>query len=371
MYFLGLISGTSVDGIDAVIINDDDKTQLVLAADNTPYPEPVRLAVESACRLAAPGYEDVATLDQELGQLFAEAALRLIRQAGINKASIVAIGSHGQTVHHAPYGNPPYSLQLASGEQIANMTGITTVCDFRSADMAAGGQGAPMVPAFHAWLAEGLGKPAVFLNIGGIANITVLDEHGKVTGGFDTGPGNTLMDRWIELHQQLPYDRNGQWAASGTSSTELVSALLDDPYFSQTGPKSTGREVFNLPWLNDRLARLDAGLPPEDVQASLLELSSETISRAILALPMQPASVYVCGGGVHNTTLMNALQNKLHGIEVTTTRSVGLDPDWVEAAAFAWLARETLAGRPGNVPAVTGATQAVVLGKVYHPAKIS
>lgn len=366
MYYLGLISGTSVDGIDAVIIDTRKRQQLVQCSAHTPYPNTVRQAVDEACKLAHPVAADVAELDITLAELFASAALDVIASSGLGSKDISAIGSHGQTVHHAPHASPPYSLQLGNGQIIANKTGITTVSDFRTADIDAGGEGAPMVPAFHAWLAEGVGEAVVFLNIGGIANITVLDASGAVVAGFDTGPGNTLMDRWIEHCQGKTYDQDGAWAASGKASDALLAAMLADPYFKLQGPKSTGREYFHLPWLQQMLAHSGGGIRPEDVQASLLALSAESISRDIQALQQRPATVYACGGGVHNRVLMSALENKLDGIRLATTAELGLDPDWVEAAAFAWLAQETLAGRPGNVPAVTGANKPVVLGKICN-----
>ena len=365
MYYLGLMSGTSVDGIDAAIVDLNDRHSLVVAAHNTPYSESLRQSVEDASRQTGLQRRQVGALDAELGQAFAQAALSLIETSGIDRKLITAIGSHGQTVHHAPNAATPYSLQLARGDIIAKHTGITTVCDFRTADIEAGGQGAPMVPAFHAWLAQDLNQPVTFVNIGGIANITAIDEAGVVVCGFDTGPGNTLMDRWIEKHLHKPFDRKGDWAASAQSSAELLATLLDDPYFAQTGPKSTGREDFNLEWLEQKLAIFGKPLTPNTVQASLLALTTQSIRQSLLSLSPRPTTVYVCGGGAHNQALMAQLQTGLAGIALQTTQALGLDPDWVEATAFAWLARETLAGRPGNVPAVTGASRPVVLGKIY------
>lgn len=365
MYYLGLMSGTSVDGIDAAIVDLDDRQQLIVAAHNTPYPEDLHRSIEAACQQPGLQRNDVADLDIELGHVFADAAVALIDDSGIDRHQIAAIGSHGQTVHHAPNAAVPYSLQLGRGDIIARHTGITTVCDFRTADIDAGGQGAPLVPVFHAWLAHGLNQAVAFVNIGGIANITAIDAAGRVTCGYDTGPGNTLMDRWIEKHQHKPMDRNGDWAASAQASAELLAALLDDPYFAQTGPKSTGRESFNLEWLEQKLAGLGKPLAANEVQASLLELTSHSICQSLLGLSPTPTSVYICGGGAHNQALMAQLQTGLAGISLQTTQALGLDPDWVEAAAFAWLARETLAGRPGNIPVVTGAASPVVLGVIH------
>ena len=224
-----------------------------------------------------------------------------------------------------------------------------------------------MAPAFHAWLAQDLKQPVAFVNIGGIANITAIDETGTVVCGFDTGPGNTLMDRWIEKQLHQPFDLNGDWAASAQASAELLETLLDDPYFALTGPKSTGREDFNLEWLEQKLADFGKPLAPNEVQASLLALTTQSICQSLLSLTPSPKSVYVCGGGTHNQALMAQLQTRLADISLQTTQALGLDPDWVEAAAFAWLARETLAGRVGNIPAVTGASKSVVLGQIHQP----
>ncbi|MDH5632406.1 MAG: anhydro-N-acetylmuramic acid kinase [Gammaproteobacteria bacterium] len=367
MYYLGLMSGTSVDGIDAAIVDFDQRDQVVIAASSTDYSASLKARIHTACKQTQLTRDQVIDLDFEIGEAFADAALELLSQSGVDPSVIHAIGSHGQTVHHAPNADPPYSLQIGDGSIIGNRTGITTVYDFRTADILAGGQGAPLAPAFHGWLAGETGKACVILNIGGIANISLLDTGGHILGGSDTGPGNTLMDRWIETHRQQPFDRDGTWAQDAAADEDLIALMLDDAYFKMAPPKSTGREYFNLPWLHDTLEQFNRSLEPAVVQASLLQLTVRSITQAIHSQHHDTERVYVCGGGAHNKAVMRQLQVHMGDIPVDTTMALGLDPNWVEAAAFAWLARETLAGRPGNIPSVTGAKQAVILGQVHQP----
>jgi anhydro-N-acetylmuramic acid kinase len=272
---------------------------------------------------------------------------------------VAAIGCHGQTLRHHPEGDTPYTLQIGDPNRLAELTAIKVVSDFRRRDMAAGGQGAPLVPAFHRARLVSEGEATAVVNIGGIANISLITAGGDITG-WDTGPGNTLMDGWIAQHQGEPFDRNGEWASSGAVIAPLLSALLQDPYFAARPPKSTGPEYFHLDWLATHLSGDES---PADVQCTLAELTVESLA---LALAQQPFDVVrVCGGGARNTWLMQQLTDRLGGTAVTTTEAIGVDPEWVEAWAFAWLAEQTLAGQPGNVPAVTGATGAKVLGGIY------
>ena len=373
MHYIGLMSGTSADGIDAVVVAIDGPGSLrVLASHNHPYPAPIRAQIldltsitADAARTDGSEIERAAELDMALGELFADAANRVLAKSGLPAGQIRAIGSHGQTLRHGPRALHPYSLQIANPSMIAERTGITTVADFRARDMAAGGQGAPLVPAFHQWLFQRPAVARVIINIGGIANITYLPQavHLPVTG-FDTGPGNTLLDQWINKHQGHPFDRDGKWGASGNVSEPLLSIMLRDPYFSLAPPKSTGREYFHLPWL---YRYLDAcvGLSAADVQASLAALTTHSLAQAIQTIG-RVDEVYVCGGGVHNRVLMQGLQGLLKPIPVANTESLGLHPDWVEAVAFAWLAHQTLEGRSGNLPSVTGASHAVTLGGIYQ-----
>ncbi len=366
-HYIGLMSGTSVDGIDAVLIALGGPARLELkAAHRTNFPAETRKCIES---LMAPGeneLERAAVLDAELGALFAEAASGLVKKAELHPEQIRAIGSHGQTLRHHPAGARPYTVQIGNPSVIAERTGITTVADFRARDLAAGGQGAPLVPAFHRWLFHSPQVHRVIVNIGGIANLTYLPPApDQPVLGFDTGPGNTLMDRWIERHEGAGYDRDGRWAAGGRVSEPLLSDLLEDAYFSRPPPKSTGREHFNLAWLERAIQAAGSAPAARDVQATLVELTARSIAQAVDRHLPRVDEVRVCGGGAHNGRLMDALKQALNGIPVSSTQALGLAPDWVEAAAFAWLAHQTLAGLAGNLPSVTGARHPVILGGIY------
>ncbi len=316
--------------------------------------------------LAQPGDNELdrqAQLDVRLGRLSAEVCLQLLEKAGLTANDIQAIGSHGQTVRHAPHALVPYTVQIGDPNTIAQLSGITTVADFRRRDMSAGGQGAPLVPAFHQALFRSSEKNRVILNIGGIANISILPtDSSQAVIGFDTGPGNMLMDAWIQLYQGQPYDANGDWGRSGGVNAELLSQLLADPYFSMSPPKSTGRERYNLQWLEKQLS---GGQSTQDIQATLCELTAATITDAIRQFAPDTDEIYVCGGGARNGYLMERINAYLDSCLVTTTTTLGVDPLWVEAMAFAWLARQTLHALPGNLPAVTGAREAVILGGIY------
>ncbi|MHB1951712.1 MAG: anhydro-N-acetylmuramic acid kinase [Acidiferrobacteraceae bacterium] len=362
-YYIGLMSGTSADAIDAALIDLHDPPGFRLVATHSlPMPDALRSEIERIVTSATADLESVAALDMTLGHHFAEAARMLCDLAGVACSEVRAIGSHGQTVRHRPRQHPPYTIQIGNPAVIAEQSGITTVADFRSRDIAAGGEGAPLVPAFHQWLFGDAGEHRAVLNLGGIANLTLLSPEGAV-GGFDTGPGNTLLDQWIATHQHgVRYDADGRWAASGRVQPWLLEKLLHDPYFTRPPPKSTGREHFNLAWLRDALG--DKDVRPEDVQATLVELTAESIARALDAWAPATYRVYVCGGGRKNTALMASLTRAWPG-HWGVTEDLGLDGAWVEASAFAWLAARTLARQPGNVPAVTGARRPVVLGAVY------
>jgi anhydro-N-acetylmuramic acid kinase len=302
-------------------------------------------------------------LDVEAGECFARCANALLVEAGIAAADVAAIGSHGQTVCHRPRGKHPFTLQIGDPSVIAERTGITTVADFRRADVAAGGQGAPLLPALHAALFTDRGISRAVLNLGGIANLTLL-QPGRAVIGFDTGPANCLLDAWSARHLGAARDEGGAWAASGHVDGALLARWLTDPYFALAPPKSTGREVFNLDWLD---ARLPPGIAPVDVQATLLAFSARSIAAALRAHAADVGEVYACGGGVHNAALMDDLRQALPGVRVATTAALGLDPDFVEAVGFAWLARARLRGEPGNLPSVTGARGPRLLGGIYPP----
>ncbi len=360
--YLGLISGTSVDGVDAAIVSFEPALR-VRFARTYPLPGPLAAQVLQLSQAeAALTLDAVGRLDTRLGQAFAAVAVQALQDAGDMGASVVAIGSHGQTLRHDPTGDAPFTQQLGDASLIAEATGRTTVADFRRRDVAAGGQGAPLMPAFHAAVLAHPAEARAVLNLGGIANLTLLPPGGPVRG-FDTGPANGLMDAWVRRHRDQPYDRDAAFAREGRICAPLLERLLAEPWFALPPPKSTGRDQFQLAWLQARLA----GETPADVQATLCELSALTIARALRAEMPQASRLVACGGGVHNPLLMARLATHLPGTTVESSAVHGLDPDFVEAAGFAWLARETLAGRPGNLPSVTGARGPRILGAI-HPA---
>ncbi len=360
--FLGLISGTSVDGIDTALVAFEPAPRLVFART---YPLNAALAQDVLRRSQADAQttlDEVARLDTRLGQDFARAALQALADSGVAASQVAAIGSHGQTLRHDPRGAAPFSQQLGDPNVIAEATGITTVADFRRRDVAAGGQGAPLMSAFHAAVMRSPDEDRAILNLGGIANLTLLPRAGEVRG-FDTGPANGLMDAWCTRHRGQAYDRDAAFARSGRVDPALLARLLAEPWFALAPPKSTGRDQFQLAWLQERLGA--GGLAPEDVQATLCELSAVTVAQALQATQPSTSQLLACGGGVHNPLLMERLAAHLPGVTVASTASLGLDPDFIEAAGFAWLAREALAGRPGNLPSVTGARGPRILGAVY------
>jgi len=363
--YLGLISGTSADGIDAALVRFAPRLE-VIGARTSPYPASLRERILAlATSNASIALDDYGALDVEIGECFAAAALSLVQETGIDRADIAAIGSHGQTVRHRPAGAHPFTLQIGDPSVIAEQTRIATIADFRRADVAAGGQGAPLLPALHAALFSSPSATRVILNLGGIANITIL-APGRDVLGFDTGPANCLLDAWALRHLGKTRDDGGAWAESGSVDPVLLKAWLDDPYFAAAPPKSTGREYFHLDWLDARIR----GEQPANVQATLLALSASSIADAIRAHAPDTREVFACGGGVHNAALMRALAERLAPASVSTTATLGLDPDYVEATGFAWLASARLEGRPGNLPAVTGARGSRMLGAIY-PAPIA
>ncbi len=360
--FLGLISGTSADGIDAVLMRFDPCLEQV-AGRTFPYPEDLRaaiLGISQSCDSTT--LDMLGELDAAIGEAFAEAALALLDSAAIPAHWVAAIGSHGQTLRHRPRAALPFTLQVGDPHRIAERCGVTTVADFRRRDVAAGGQGAPLVPGLHAALFSSPDEDRAVLNLGGIGNLSLLPRSGDVQG-FDTGPANGLLDAWALRCRGLGFDQHGAFAREGSICPELLDALLDDSYFAQPPPKSTGRDHFHLAWLQERLLRFPAS--DADVQATLVALSARSIADALRGAQPATARVLACGGGVHNPALMEALTERLGpACRLETTASHGLDPDFVEAAAFAWLARETLAGRAGNVASATGAAGPRVLGAI-------
>ncbi len=365
--YAGLISGTSMDGVEAVLLEITGAAFTVRGALHLDYPADLAGRLHAA--VANPGachLDELGALDAAIGEVFADAAQGLLRQCGVAAQDVRAIGSHGQTVLHRPRAPLPYTLQVGDPNRIAERTGIDVVADFRRRDMAAGGEAAPLVPAFHAAAFGAPGEDRAVVNIGGISNITVLRADGRV-GGFDTGPGNCLMDLWANEHLRAPYDRDGVLAASGQVSPALLESLLKEPYLALPAPKSTGRELFHRAWLEPALRQHPAAVA--DVQATLSEYTARTIADALRAAPgFHPVELLVCGGGAYNGELMRRLALQLPGVKVHATAARGIAPDHVEAALFAWLAHRFLAGQPGNLVAVTGARGPRVLGALHRGA---
>lgn len=366
--FIGLMSGTSADGVDAVLMDFSEGKHCLIAHHSAPFSIQLQKTIQGLFEADDNEIERAGALDTTLGIEFSTAVNNLLDQTKYGPEDITAIGSHGQTIRHRPPGKNalPFSWQIGDPNIIANNTNITTVADFRRRDIALEGQGAPLVPAFHAALFTHPTRTRAIVNIGGIANISWL-EAGLNTIGFDTGPGNNLMDQWCLQHQGVTYDKGGVWASSGVCHAALLSKLLEHPYFSAAPPKSTGREDFNLNWLNDVLSLMPENIKPDDIQATLLMLTVESIALDIemLAKNKEVIEVYICGGGARNGYLLMSLQKRLADYKVTTTDELELAPEWIEAAAFAWLARQTIKGLAGNSPSVTGAKCASILGGIY------
>lgn len=356
-----------MDAVDAALAEVSDEGFRVLAARTVELPEPLAARLRRLAVPGAPGAADLDLIDEFgdldvlVGELFAGAALGLLTASGLEPAAVRAIGSHGQTVRHRPRAARRFSLQIGDPNVIAARTGIPVVADFRRRDLALGGEGAPLVPAFHAAVFADPGEYRAVLNLGGVANLTLL-EPGRPVTGFDTGPANSLMDAWIRRHLGRPFDADGAWAASGRVVAPLLDALLAHPFLALPPPKSTGPEDFSPTWLDAQVTR--AGHPAAaDVQATLCEFTAATIAAALGDHP--PQRLISCGGGVHNSQLRARLAARLPGTRLESSAAHGVDPDQVEAAAFAWLAARTLAGLPGNLPSVTGAARAAVLGAVW------
>jgi len=361
--FIGIMSGTSMDAIDTVLVDFDKQPLSVLHTHSEAIPASLKQSILSLCTPGSDEINRLGQLDVQLGRLFSNACHQLLKKSGIESKTIRAIGSHGQTIRHHPNLDFPFTLQIGDPNVIAARTGITTVADFRRRDMAIGGQGAPLVPAFHQSVFHDDKNNRVVLNIGGIANVTVLPANIKqAITGFDTGPGNTLMDAWAHRHLNKPYDKDGEWARTGKINQSLLDALLNDNYFTKNPPKSTGREHFNLEWLTKHLPQKIAD---EDVQRTLLELTVVSIINAIEQLEININDVLLCGGGIHNLFLVERLTELGKTYNFQSTENFGIAPDWVEAIAFAWLAKQTLAGKPGNIHSVTGAKDATILGGIY------
>ena len=361
--FIGLMSGTSRDGVDAVLTEiSQDGAVRVVDHCQLDYPDDLAQELATAATTETLRYRQLGALDARLGLLFARAVQALLAQTGLAPGAIRAIGSHGQTVHHAPDAEPGFTWQIGDPFRIAEATGIDTVAQFRPRDIAAGGEGAPLACGFHAMQFAATDETRAVLNLGGIANITWLQPGEPVTG-FDCGPANTLMDDWNRRHHSTPFDRDGAWARSGTPDPELLTRMLQDPFFQRPPPKSTGPEYFSPAWLRTAAGSRVDRVSPADVQATLAELTVEGVRRALAHLHTQPPDrLLVCGGGAHNLHVMDRLAKALPDTRVETTERYGIPPQQVEGAAFAWLAARTLAGQSGNLPEVTGARGPRVLG---------
>lgn len=358
--YIGVMSGTSLDGLDIALIEQSPAIRLI-ATHYIPMPETLRAELLSLCASGPDEIARSAMAQQHWVKLAAQGIHSILQQQQLQAQDIRAIGSHGQTVRHEP--SRGFTVQIGNPALLTELTGITVISDFRSRDVAAGGQGAPLVPAFHEALFEQRSGKRAVLNVGGFSNLSLI-ETAKPVAGFDCGPGNVLLDAWIQTQRAETFDRNGQWAASGQLDQTLLKTLLSDTFFATQGPKSTGREVFNLQWLNQHLAQHPA-IPAENVQATLLELTALTIVDSLQAAQVGTQELLVCGGGAHNGTLMRRLSALLPGTQVNSTAVYGVDPDWVEAMAFAWLAHCCLEGIAANRPSVTGARGPRVLGAIY------
>ena len=360
--FIGVMSGTSLDGVDVVLAAIDDNVVAQQASLSYPVPLALKEAILAVCQGQQLTLSQFGQLDTRLGHLFADAVTAIMKQEQLAASDVVAIGCHGQTVWHEPQGDAPHTLQIGDNNIIAAQTGVTVVGDFRRRDVALGGQGAPLVPAFHQALLAHPTERRIVLNIGGIANLSLLFP-GLPVKGHDTGPGNMLMDAWIWRQKGKPYDKDAEWANTGKIILPLLQDMLSDAWFALPAPKSTGREYFNYGWLERLLVRYP-GLAPQDVMTTLTELTAVTISEQVL-LSGGCERLLVCGGGSRNPLLMSRLACLLPGTEVTTTDEAGISGDDMEALAFAWLAWRTLSGLPGNLPAVTGASAPTVLGAIF------
>lgn len=372
-YFIGIMSGTSLDGVDAVLVKQQDSGMQQVGAYFLPYPQTIKTALLALHQPAHNELHVAAVISNQLASLYAQAVQGLLQKCTLPAAAVTAIGCHGQTVRHCPdltenaayegatYEGSAYTLQLGNHARLAELTGITVVGDFRSRDIAAGGQGAPLVPAFHQAVFASTEVHRVIVNIGGIANLSDLPPSGQVTG-FDSGPGNLLMDAWTFQHTGQPYDADGAWAAQGQVHAGLLDAMLTEAFLDLQPPKSTGRDLFNSGWLNAHLQNHQES--PVNVACTLLEYTAKTIADALHKYCTGAQEVYVCGGGAHNRLLMKRLQAYC-GLPLYTTAALGVEADWVEAVAFAWLAQRCIDGQTGNLPAVTGALGARILGAIY------
>ncbi len=367
--FVGAISGTSVDGLDLALIRMHRQKIEIIGGHTAAFAPDLEHALKALAFAPQVSLEHLGSIDRELGHVIATAIIEFLRRVGVDPSAIMAIGSHGQTIRHRPDGPWPFTMQIGDPHTIAEVTGIHTYADFRGRDIAAGGQGAPLVPPFHAALFASKRRSQrggrIVLNIGGISNVTILPAAAsQPVTGFDTGPGNALLDLWAARHLGAAFDAGGAWGASGRVIPELLRACLAEPFLSRTPPKSTGKELFGGPWLDSRLEGFPSAVPA-DVQATLIALTARTVIDAIGPHCQAGSSLIVCGGGRHNDALMDRLRNLFNHGDVITADALGYNGDWIEAAAFAWLGYRAATAKPGNAPAVTGARGERILGAGY------
>ncbi|MCX8656276.1 anhydro-N-acetylmuramic acid kinase [Gilliamella sp. B2894] len=364
--YIGVMSGTSMDGIDIALVNITDRKITSIASNCYPMPANLKQLLLTLCKTKQTTLQNLGEIDHRLGQLFADSINQFLKDNQIEKHQITAIGCHGQTIYHAPNGANPFTMQIGDANIIAAKTGITTIADFRRKDMAYGGQGAPLVPAFHNAVLQDPNINRVILNIGGISNITVLIPQYPIIG-YDTGPGNVLLDGWIKEQLGKNYDQDGLWAKTGSINPDLLNYLYKENYFQIPAPKSTGRELFNLSWLHNKLVGMH--LSAQDIQATLVEFTVLSISEEIKKLPINnrlSCELLVCGGGAKNPLIMERLSRLLPKWQVLITDVKGINSADMEAIAFAWLAYCRMNNIPSNIPEVTGANQAVSLGVIYQ-----
>jgi len=361
-FYIGVMSGTSLDGVDIAIVDFNGEVPTLASSLFKTYPSELLADIKTACQQASISFNALGTLDARLGNFYAQCVQDALLDTNLKPKDIIAIGSHGHTIQHSPNSTPAFTLQVGDANRITEETGITVVADFRRRDIAAGGQGAPLVPAFHQSVFQSDTSNLAIINIGGISNVSYLNkEQTDAVIGFDCGPGNTLMDQWCQQHFDMPYDHSGQLSKEGTVNKQLLNSMMSDPYFTLAYPKSTGPEYFNLGWLSSHLEQYPSS--SNNTLSTLCELTARCITQSIGQLP-DVNNVLICGGGAHNKYLMERLRSLLDQ-PVETTESHGIHPDWVEAMAFAWLAKQTIEGKPSNIPSVTGAKKAVILGSIY------
>ncbi|QJD60192.1 anhydro-N-acetylmuramic acid kinase [Pseudomonas sp. gcc21] len=361
-FYVGIMSGTSLDGIDIALVSVEGQQATLIGATCLPFPPSLYNDLLTLCNSGPDEIHRAGLAGMAWARLAASGIDMLLAKHSIDASQVKAIGSHGQTIRHHP--EQGFSCQIGAPALLAELSGISVISDFRSRDLAAGGQGAPLVPAFHQWLLSSPEAVRVLVNIGGFSNLTVLRPNQSVTG-FDSGPGNVLLDHWINRHHGEAFDRDGNWARSGKVNDELLAYMLSDSYFQRQPPKSTGREYFNASWLDAALQQASGTFDPADIQATLLELTARSIAQDVFANVTDTAEIYVCGGGARNRWLMERLAQLLAPLSVRSTHAVGVDPDWMEAIAFAWLAWRFDNRETSNLPVVTGARGTRILGALY------